>query len=245
MAEFPLLHLGASAFEAMFATHLSDLCGFFKLRGLSEEMLATGILAGEWLSLFSRWMPFPRLWAVFEFVEGEGFAGIVALTLAVLEAHQRAVLEAADFTALFAVLKDLRWQPRQPTPAKLIARAEELVPAAREALQQAESWETNSSRTQVSMSITRSGSRVVHISSEVEVVTMTESKGALISAARGVHNACETIYETINDTMFASKPLCRSPLGEIRSIRVRSGKLPICGCRQAPSDDDEGDEGGA
>lgn len=50
MAEFPLLHLGASAFEAMFATHLSDLCGFFKLRGLSEEMLATGILAGEWLS---------------------------------------------------------------------------------------------------------------------------------------------------------------------------------------------------
>lgn len=53
-------------------------------------------------------MPFPRLWAVFEFVEGEGFAGIVALTLAVLEAHQRAVLEAADFTALFAVLKDRR-----------------------------------------------------------------------------------------------------------------------------------------
>merc|ERR550534_3025987 len=101
LAGFPLLHAAAPAFEAVFRKQVGPLACFFGERGLSAELVATGILACEWLTLFARWLPFPLLWDAFQFVEAEGITGVVALSVAILDAHSCALQRAEDFPALF------------------------------------------------------------------------------------------------------------------------------------------------
>lgn len=238
LAGFPLLYLGATAFGLLCRQHLPEVEAHLRKHGMTNEMLTTGILAGEWLSLFSRWLPFADLWDAFVLVEEEGLPGLLSLTAALLQAHASQLLEAPDFTSLFVLLKDLRCQPQRPELHTLLGCAAEMLPAARRAVDEA--GQLGSVQPQIGL--TRSGSRVVHAVSDLELVVLTEdAKSSLVQLAKGLHlhsmySMCETVYETVGDALNlpqlgASRSNLSLQQQQQPAKRSRSAPFSLCGCR--------------
>merc|ERR1712129_181727 len=120
-------------FQRLCSSCLSDL-----LQWLSEQCVSLDLfLPDAWLTLFSRWLPFTMLWAVFEFVKLNGFPGVLAITVMVLKVHQPTLMAAVDFQELVALLKELRCQPGQPDAQDLVEMARELLPRAKAAVVEA------------------------------------------------------------------------------------------------------------
>lgn len=238
---FPLLHMGSSAFEPFCRAHLPAVLQHLDAQGITGEMLATGILAGEWLSLFSRWQPFPALWSTFELIEAEGLASILALTAALLKAHEPVVLGAGDFAALFVLLKDLGRQQPQPEPEQLLEVARELLPEARKAIMQVEASASSMERPRSQMSITRSGSKVIHAGSNAELVVVGEDgEGTIASFALRLRatfsdhldRVLETVEETVKGAVQSTSTLLSpdaSPRPSSASTRPPSRRR-LCGC---------------
>lgn len=246
LSGFPLLYLGFMAFDILAHNQLHDLRRHFTKLGMNHDLLTTGILTGEWLSLFSRWLPFKSLWAAFEFIEAEGLPGLLGLTAAILQVHTTALTEAADFTSLFVLLKDLRMQPKQPKMDRLLARAQDFLPAAKDAVMQAENSEICSHHSQYS--VTRSGSRVVHShSADLELVLLAEeAKAAFVELAKGLTTVYETVWDLTNDAFTNSRSgLSNAGLSSWNLTRLSGKSSPkrrraLCGsCRQAKSDDED------
>lgn len=79
LAGFPLLEAGAAQFEEL-AQHRVWL-QHFRTHHVEPSMY----LPKAWLALFSSWLPLQTLTESLELLEGHGFAGIVAMTLAMLD----------------------------------------------------------------------------------------------------------------------------------------------------------------
>lgn len=183
----PLYYRSASAFQALGPRHLPELWAHLSRCGISSELLATGILLGEWLSLFSRWLPFSELWTVFQFVEMEHLPGLLSFTLALLQAHTAVLLEDAEFCAVFEKLRDLAGQRPQPKLRKVLESAKGLLLEARTALSAVDDEDTepmplreeDDTTTVGRFSVTRSDSGMLHFGGgsdiDMEVVVTTTS----------------------------------------------------------------------
>lgn len=246
LAGFPLFFLGSLAFRRLGGSHMPQLCDHLYTCGFTHEMLSMGILAGEWLSLFSRWLPFAELWGVFELIEKESLPGLLGLTVALLQVHTAALLKVSDFTALFVLLKDLHAQP-QPEAAKLLASARKLLPAAREAVSEAQraSERGLGIEPRESWAILRTGSRVIHSSSNLEVVipetadTNGDPLVSLVRLARTLRDAaaCEIGSYEIEKCAVAHCGRRWKPLTAARCVKM----LPFCrGSPQRSALPDEG-----
>jgi len=160
----PLLLQGEAAFQGLCNSCFSDLLPWLGEQGVSPDLF----LPDAWLTLFSRWLPFAMLWAVFDFVKVNGFPGMLAITVRVLKFHQPILMAAADFQELLALLKQLRYQPRQPDVQDLVETARELVPSACAALVEAQRQvELLSRKTSF---VSREGCLIVHQPSKAELL---------------------------------------------------------------------------
>jgi hypothetical protein len=184
---FPLLTAGAVAFETLQRSCLPTLHDHLKGHGASYEMF----LPDAWLTLFSRWLPFPALWCAFVFLEAEGFAGVLSLTTVLFRAHEAVLLDADDFTSLFVLLKSLGRQPKQPEVQQLILSAKRMLPVVADILpvngEQFASWATprpSTVRNATSASLVRKGSRVLHANSDLEAIADEVSDDALEQLAQ-------------------------------------------------------------
>jgi len=175
----PLLLQGEVAFQGLCSSCLGDL-----LPWLSEQCVSPDLfLPDAWLTLFSRWLPFTMLWAVFDFVKVSGFPGVLAITVMVLKVHQPTLMAATSFQELVPLLKELKCQPGQPDAQDLVERARELLPNAQAALVAAPQ------RVPSASSLSRSGCRIVHQASGVELLDSRwgmVTVAGLAPAARGV-----------------------------------------------------------
>mmetsp|Transcript_65310 Transcript_65310/g.194699 ORF Transcript_65310/g.194699 Transcript_65310/m.194699 type:complete len:406 (-) Transcript_65310:94-1311(-) len=161
----PLLLTGVSAFEALCSSCFQDLQPCLGAQNVTFDMF----LPDAWLTLFSRWLPFAALWAVFELVEFEGFPGVLAVTAVLLKAHKPVILQADSFKDMFVTLKELAKQPRQPDVPQLLASAQELIPRAHRALHEAVAASDQGPQRTTS-TLTRCGPCIVHAKSGVELL---------------------------------------------------------------------------
>mmetsp|Transcript_132279 Transcript_132279/g.257756 ORF Transcript_132279/g.257756 Transcript_132279/m.257756 type:complete len:445 (-) Transcript_132279:33-1367(-) len=231
----PLLLQGEAAFQGLCSSCLSDL-----LPRLGEQCVSPDLfLPDAWLTLFSRWLPFTMLWAVFEFVKVNGFPGVLAITVMVLKVHQSTLMAAADFRELLTLLKELRGQPRQPDAQDLVETARELVPSAHAALVEAQKQVPLASRSISGLS--REGCRVVHHSSGSDLmdchwglVTCLTSTGAREAVLKGVDCLTEVIRPLTPLTPLSPRNLTRPSR---RSLEMMSwgSQLMASGLRRAVS----------
>lgn len=229
----PLFFSTAAAFEILGGQYAPELCEHMRSCGISSDLFATGVLLAEWLSLFSRWLLFPELWSVFEFLEAEVLPGLLGLTIALLQAHSAALLEVSDFTMLFARLRDLACQPQQPGMEELLQRARWLLPCARAAISAvsaaAANIENASRSDDFRFPVARSGSRLVYMADEQEMeVVVTDDNVSEFServaqitclGSRSQAEHLDAIRETSDsEESSAVSPRCH-------------GSLPFCVCR--------------
>lgn len=236
----PLLLTGVSAFEALCSSSFEDLQQCLSSQSVAFDMF----LPDAWLTLFSRWVPFAALWAVFEFVKAEGFPGVLAITVVLLKAHKSVLLDAADFKDMFVILKELAKQPRQPDVLQLVSAARELVPQARGAMEASAALPR-----QTTSSLTRCGPCVVHENSGIELLdcgwsTLTATLQAVTGraaafgeeAARG-RDSVLAIFGVRAGTSTPPSGSARSSPSSIASARARRRGLPCLCAGSAPRDD--------
>lgn len=248
LPQFPLLLVGAVAFEALYRTHLPNLHHHFAARHMSSDMF----LADAWLALFSRWCPFAQLWRVFELIETEGFAGVLSLTAALLEAHAAALVEADDFASLFVLLKALGKLPQQPDEQELLAAARRLLPLARDSIEAVDdvagdlaSKELHSvvskelSRSEMSRStstIRREGSAVVHEASGLELIHEDTLPGWL-GVARDIASRLPRVPSSVHSEMLGG---LSGPIGQTAAETISAASVApkeqlrrtLCCCRR-------------
>jgi hypothetical protein len=86
-------------------------------------------LPQAWLGLFASWLPFPTLVQCLENLEKSGFAGMLALTLAILDDAGPTISKESGMEGLLRVLGDLRGRAETPTADKLKQATMEWLPA--------------------------------------------------------------------------------------------------------------------
>jgi len=227
---FPLFFVAASAFEVLGRALLPELRQHFHQCGICDETLATGVLAGEWLSLFARWLPFAALWSVFELVEAENLPGLLGITVVLLQEHATELLEVNDFTALFILLKDLGCQPKQPDMAHLLASVRDVLPAARKAVTEAQSMDVPFV---YEVPMTRSGSLVIHSQSHLELV-VTDEPHNLANSFKCLHSVCEIACDHVCEKVTLQGTEVKRQASKTVGQCVR--RLKLCGSSQAQSD---------
>ncbi|CAE7700268.1 GYP5, partial [Symbiodinium sp. CCMP2456] len=107
---FHLFETAKYAFDALLALQAPKLSRSFQSQGIIIDVF----LLDAWLTLFARWLPFRLLPEVLEYIKCHGFAGILSLTVAVVDAHGASIggVEPAD--ALLELWKCLQWEDREP-----------------------------------------------------------------------------------------------------------------------------------
>jgi hypothetical protein len=76
---FPLLTSGTAHFEKL----AKDRSWFRHLK--EQGVLTQSYLPQQWMALFATWMPLQTLEGILEFLECQGFAGMLAMSLAILD----------------------------------------------------------------------------------------------------------------------------------------------------------------
>ena len=97
----------------------------FKSEALAEsfqthDVILNVFLLDAWLTLFARWLPFEMLLGVLDFVEMQGLAGILCLSVAVVESHAKSII---GENALVELWKCLQWDETQPCLESLLGVA--------------------------------------------------------------------------------------------------------------------------
>jgi len=181
---FPFLVVGMSAFDAVLRTCEPALHQHLQANDVSFDMF----LPDVWLTLFSRWLPFPILWDVLDYVEAEGFVGVLGLTVAVMKLHSSELLEAADFTALFVTMKSLGQRAKQPELPAVLGAARGCLPVVREVLPEGQMALEANGRDRA-CSVVRHMSRVLHAGTDLEVVVYDGSQATARQLARQIEEA--------------------------------------------------------
>jgi len=131
---FPLLHAGASTFDVLFEERMPTLAHAMGGAGFGPEQFKVMILASEWLTLFRQWLPFDYLKLAFERVMAGGLPAVIALTIAILEMNEDALLLTAApggsaFGELYQQLRSLWrstvWTPPAPTLPTALALSQD------------------------------------------------------------------------------------------------------------------------
>jgi len=158
---FPLILSGAVAFDTLCRERLPELHKHFWEQGVTFDIL----LPEAWLTLFANWLPLAMLPHAYGLIEDEKFPAILALTVAVLEAHLSALLKTCDLGDLFVLLKTLAKQP-QMSPNDIMTSAQDLLPKARAAL-----TDGDVERVGTASSFCREGSVVIHKSTGLPLLS--------------------------------------------------------------------------
>lgn len=158
---FHLFETAKNAFDALLALQAPKLSRSFQAQGIIIDVF----LLDAWLTLFARWLPFRLLPEVLEYIRCHGFAGILSLTVAVVDAHGASIggVEPAD--ALLELWKCLQWEDREPRLDTLFQTAQGLRPRASELL--AERLAANKLP---ELAFQRRGPRVVHPDSGIDLL---------------------------------------------------------------------------
>lgn len=108
MQGFPLLHTAVRVFVPIWEDELPLTFRHFKAARLEPlDFLPTG-----WLALFAKWIPLPAMVAVLDFIEEDGLAAVLAITLSLFEAQQHTLLRLDGLDSLLQYLNhEMRSQP--------------------------------------------------------------------------------------------------------------------------------------
>jgi len=115
--DFPLLAQGTDHFIFL----ARDRPWF---RALEEHDVEPSMfLPQAWQAFFGSWLSLPVLKACMPFLEREGFEGMLALTLSILDRARRDILEQRDLQQLLFLLRDLHASAATSRPLALRARS--------------------------------------------------------------------------------------------------------------------------
>jgi len=112
---FPLLRAGASQFEGL--AHHRPWFRHFHHHGVDSSMY----LPEVWLGLFASWLPLQTLTECLELLEGYGFAGVLAMTLAMLDHMSNEIMQRDTFEDILQLLREEAKELFAPSPAELAA----------------------------------------------------------------------------------------------------------------------------
>jgi hypothetical protein len=115
---FPLLQTGTVCFENL----VDDRPWYTHMCSLD---VSTGMyLPQAWLTSFAAWMPLETLSTCLELLEFHGLAGVVALTISILDRCEHKILHENSMDGILHVLRSLKSQPKNPKDLKMMAKAE-------------------------------------------------------------------------------------------------------------------------
>lgn len=91
-------------------------------------------LSKAWLTMFTTWLSLPTVVGCIEFVEGHGLAGVLAMTLALIDQASEDILEADDEEEILEVFND--FQEREIDSKHILAGVHKWLPKAEAAVSQ-------------------------------------------------------------------------------------------------------------
>ena len=112
---FHIFETVKQAFDALLAHQSQALAQSLQ----AQDVILDVFLLDAWLTMFARWLPFKMLFRVLDFVESQGFAGVLSLTVAVVNSHCQSIVgEKAD--AMLQLWTCLQWDVSEPPLEKLL-----------------------------------------------------------------------------------------------------------------------------
>lgn len=147
---FPLLHAGIARFVT-----LAGERPWFQHLG-AHAIDPAMYLPQAWMTVFATWLKLPTRVLLLRHLEEKGFAGLLAMALAVLDGYGGVLTEYTDVDDLLPALGAL--QSRQPHVADVLAGVDEWLPRALSAMTNAESMDLASTKV---VHLIREGSRVL------------------------------------------------------------------------------------
>jgi len=151
---FPQLLVGMAQFESLAESRpwFQHLC--------RHRVQPDMYLPRAWMGLFAKWLPLPTRVLFLPHLEGKGIAGLLAVSLAILDLQLPWILEQADMDDVLACLENMR--SRAPDVAVLLVATEAWLPIVSAAI----SSRSRSSRIAAAASsrvllLRRQGSRVL------------------------------------------------------------------------------------
>lgn len=117
---FHIFETVKQAFDALLEHQSQTLARSFQ----AQDVILDVFLLDAWLTMFARWLPFQMLQRVLDFVESQGFSGVLSLTVAVVNYHRDSIVGVEKSDALLELWKCLQWDASQ-------APLEELLEVAR------------------------------------------------------------------------------------------------------------------
>ncbi|CAK9065630.1 unnamed protein product [Durusdinium trenchii] len=162
---FHIFETAKQAFDVLLTFQSEALAESFQ----TQDVILNAFLLDAWLTLFARWLPFGMLLGVLDFVELRGLAGILCLSVAVVDSHDQSILGAPD--PLVELWKSLQWDESQPNLETLLKVAEGMIPKANELL--AEQCTVSRPITDVMLlAFERRGPQIVHIDTGADILDL-------------------------------------------------------------------------
>ena len=104
------------AFDALLEHQSQTLARSFQ----AQDVILDVFLLDAWLTMFARWLPFQMLQHVLDFVESQGFSGVLSLTVAVVNYHRESIVGVEKSDALLQLWKCLQWDASQTPLEELL-----------------------------------------------------------------------------------------------------------------------------
>lgn len=163
---FHIFETVKQAFDALLAHQSQALAQSLQ----AQDVILDVFLLDAWLTMFARWLPFKTLFRVLDFVESQGFAGVLSLTVAVVNSHCQSIVgEKAD--AMLQLWTCLQWDVSEPPLEKLLEVAKGMLPKARELL--AEQCTTSRPvKDVVGLAFERQGPQILHVDTGADILDL-------------------------------------------------------------------------
>ena len=113
---FHIFETVKQAFDVLLAHQSESLAQAFQ----AQDVILDVFLLDAWLTMFARWLPFKMLFRVLEFVELQGFSGVLSLTVALVSSHGPSIIGVDKADALLNLWKCLQWDVSPPPLEELL-----------------------------------------------------------------------------------------------------------------------------
>eukprot|EP00438_Fugacium_kawagutii_P031447 Skav200323 [mRNA] locus=scaffold1760:67411:71588:- [translate_table: standard] len=175
---FHIFETVKQAFDALLAHQSQALAQSFK----AQDVILDVFLLDAWLTMFARWLPFNMLFRALDFVETQGFSGVLSLTVAMVNSHGQSIVGVEKPDALLQLWKCLQWDVSPPPLDELLNDAKgecntknaaksqsRMLPRAKELL--AEQC-TMPRSVDVALAFERRGPQILHVGTGADILDL-------------------------------------------------------------------------
>eukprot|EP00435_Cladocopium_sp_Y103_P038803 s564_g10.t1 len=164
---FHIFETVKQAFDALLAHQSQALAQSFQ----AQDVILDVFLLDAWLTMFARWLPFKMLFRVLDFVESEGFSGVLSLTVAVVNSHGQSIVGVEKADAMLQLWKCLQWDVSEPPLEELLEVAKGMLPKARELLAE-QCTMSRPVKDVVGLAFERQGPQILHVDTGADILDL-------------------------------------------------------------------------